>query len=171
MTRLRAGLLATTMTLVVLLACGVALAAMITGTARDETLIGTSYADTIRAKGGVDEVRGLRGADDCVGVTARIGSTGAMATTPSTAGTSSPRAGHTATWSTRDRPRLRLRRLQGPGRRQLRRGRNGHSVGVGVWWAFLADRPWKIHSEFIDAWSNWQYGRNSKREVSPERNL
>jgi hypothetical protein len=67
MTKRRTALLVTTMTLAVLLICGVALAATITGTERDETLIGTSYADTIRAKGGADEVRGLGGPDQLYG--------------------------------------------------------------------------------------------------------
>jgi len=39
------------------LASGMALAATIVGTDRDETFLGTAYADTIRAKGGADEVR------------------------------------------------------------------------------------------------------------------
>jgi Ca2+-binding RTX toxin-like protein len=43
----------------IFVAAGVALAATITGTARDETLVGTGYADTIEAKGGDDVVRGL----------------------------------------------------------------------------------------------------------------
>ena len=42
---------------------GLALAATVTGTDRDETLKGTNYADTIRAKGGDDTVYGLRGPD------------------------------------------------------------------------------------------------------------
>jgi Ca2+-binding RTX toxin-like protein len=48
-------------------ASGVALAATITGTDKDETLIGTGYADTIKARGGDDEVRGLRGPDRLYG--------------------------------------------------------------------------------------------------------
>lgn len=51
----------------IFVAAGVALAATITGTDRDETLIGTGYADTIRARGGVDEVRGLGGSDQLHG--------------------------------------------------------------------------------------------------------
>ena len=47
----------------IFVAAGVALAATITGTGKDETLIGTAYADTIKAKGGADEVRGLGGPD------------------------------------------------------------------------------------------------------------
>jgi len=46
---------------------GVALAATISGTHRDETLIGTGYADTMKARGGGDEVRGLGGSDQLYG--------------------------------------------------------------------------------------------------------
>ncbi len=52
------------LTLVALiLASGVALAAAITGTVRDETLVGTDYADDIRAEGGDDKIHGMRGPD------------------------------------------------------------------------------------------------------------
>ena len=46
---------------------GVALAATVTGTDRDEALFGTAYTDTIRAKGGDDEVYGFRGSDRLYG--------------------------------------------------------------------------------------------------------
>ena len=51
----------------IFVAGGVALAATITGTARDETLIGTAYADTIGARGGDDVLRGLGGPDQLYG--------------------------------------------------------------------------------------------------------
>ena len=51
----------------IFVAGGVALAATISGTDRDETLIGTGYADTIRARGGGDEIRGLGGPDQLYG--------------------------------------------------------------------------------------------------------
>ena len=51
----------------IFVAGGVALAATITGTDRDETLIGTGYADAIKARGGGDEVRGLGGSDQLYG--------------------------------------------------------------------------------------------------------
>ena len=51
----------------IFVAGGVALAATITGTDRDETLIGTAYADAIKARGGGDEVRGLGGPDQLYG--------------------------------------------------------------------------------------------------------
>jgi Ca2+-binding RTX toxin-like protein len=51
----------------IFVAGGVALAATITGTDRDEPLIGTGYADTIKARGGGDEVRGLGGSDQLYG--------------------------------------------------------------------------------------------------------
>ena len=63
----RITLLLATMTLVVLVAGGVALAATIVGTDNDETLIGTRYADFIRAEGGNDVVRGLGGPDQLYG--------------------------------------------------------------------------------------------------------
>ena len=63
----RITLLLATMTLVVLVAGGVALAATIVGTDQDETLIGTRYADFIRAEGGNDVVRGLGGPDQLYG--------------------------------------------------------------------------------------------------------
>ena len=63
----RMTLLLVTMTLVVLVAGGVALAATITGTDRSETLIGTAYADSIEARGGADVVRGLGGPDRLFG--------------------------------------------------------------------------------------------------------
>ena len=47
---------------ILLLVGGVALAATITGTNKDETLVGTAYADTIMARGGGDVLRGLGGA-------------------------------------------------------------------------------------------------------------
>ena len=49
------------------LASGMALAATIVGTDRDETFLGTAYADTIRAKGGADEVRRRGGPDQLYG--------------------------------------------------------------------------------------------------------
>jgi len=45
------------------LASGIALAATIVGTDKDETSVGTRYADYIRANGGADEVRGRGGPD------------------------------------------------------------------------------------------------------------
>ena len=51
----------------ILVAGGVALAATISGTDRDETLIGTGYADAIKARGGGDELRGLGGSDQLYG--------------------------------------------------------------------------------------------------------
>jgi Ca2+-binding RTX toxin-like protein len=53
--------------LAIFVAGGVALAATITGTDKDETLIGTAYADNMEAKGGDDEVRGLGGPDQLYG--------------------------------------------------------------------------------------------------------
>lgn len=51
------------MAMAITVASGVALAATITGTARDEVLVGTDYADDIRADDGDDEIYGLRGPD------------------------------------------------------------------------------------------------------------
>ena len=51
----------------IFVAGGVALAATITGTDRDETLIGTVYADAIKARGSGDEIRGLGGPDQLYG--------------------------------------------------------------------------------------------------------
>ena len=56
-------LLLTVMAVATVVGGGLALAATIAGTDRDETLTGTNYADTIRAKGGDDAVYGLRGPD------------------------------------------------------------------------------------------------------------
>src|SRR5215207_7398277 len=53
------------------LASGMALAATIVGTDRDETFLGTAYADTIRAKGGADEVRRRGGPDQLYGNASR----------------------------------------------------------------------------------------------------
>jgi Ca2+-binding RTX toxin-like protein len=63
----RAELALATMAVALLLTSGVALAAAITGTDKDEILIGTRYADSIHAKGGQDVVRGLGGADKLYG--------------------------------------------------------------------------------------------------------
>ena len=62
-------LLLVIMSLTLLLASGVALAATILGTDQSETLIGTRYADYIRAEGGNDVVRGLGGPDQLNGKT------------------------------------------------------------------------------------------------------
>lgn len=48
---------------VFLVGSGLALAATITGTEKNETFLGTRYADTIRARGGDDVVRGRGGSD------------------------------------------------------------------------------------------------------------
>lgn len=53
--------------LAMLLASGVALAATISGTGKDELLRGTRYADNINARGGDDVVRGFQGADEITG--------------------------------------------------------------------------------------------------------
>jgi Ca2+-binding RTX toxin-like protein len=48
-------------------ASGIALAATVVGTDKDETIIGTRYADLILANGGADEVRGNGGPDQLYG--------------------------------------------------------------------------------------------------------
>jgi Ca2+-binding RTX toxin-like protein len=67
----RAILLLAAMAVALGLASGMALAATIVGTSKDETLVGTAHADTIRAKGGADEVRGRGGPDQLYGNTGR----------------------------------------------------------------------------------------------------
>jgi len=67
----RAIMLLAAMAVALGLASGMALAATIVGTDRDEILVGTSYADTIRAKGGADVVRGRGGPDQLYGNTGR----------------------------------------------------------------------------------------------------
>ena len=59
----RAALIFAVMAVTTVAGGGLALAATIMGTDRDETLTGTNYADTIHAKGGDDTVYGLSGSD------------------------------------------------------------------------------------------------------------
>jgi Ca2+-binding RTX toxin-like protein len=64
-------LLLTTMAAIVVLASGVALAALVEGDDRDNILIGTPSADTIKGYGGDDRVRSLAGPDEVYGGTGR----------------------------------------------------------------------------------------------------
>ena len=63
----RMTLLFVAMAMVLVLGSGVALAALVEGTNRDDTLTGTPRADTIRAYGGDDLVRSLGGPDRIFG--------------------------------------------------------------------------------------------------------
>jgi Ca2+-binding RTX toxin-like protein len=63
----RAILLLAMMAVALVSASGIALAATILGTDKDETLIGTRYADLVVANGGADEVRGNSGPDQLYG--------------------------------------------------------------------------------------------------------
>lgn len=65
----RASLLTLTVALVLVLATGIALAATIKGTDRDDFLRGTNGADNIGARGGNDEVRARAGNDQVFGGT------------------------------------------------------------------------------------------------------
>src|SRR5215204_4989487 len=67
----RAILLLAAMAVALGLASGMALAATIVGTSKDEVLVGTAQADTIRAKGSADVVRGRGGPDQLYGNTGR----------------------------------------------------------------------------------------------------
>jgi len=67
----RAMLLLAMMAVTLVSASGIALAATILGTDKDETLIGTRYADLVVANGGADGVRGNGGSDQLYGNTGR----------------------------------------------------------------------------------------------------
>jgi hypothetical protein len=98
----RAGLLTGTVALLLVAFAGVAVAATITGDARDNSLIGTKRADTIRGLGGDDRLAG-RGGDDRLlgrgGNDAIYGGRAAIGSLPVAAVTSSTRR-TTPTWST-----------------------------------------------------------------------
>ncbi|HEX2728495.1 MAG TPA: hypothetical protein VHM16_02000 [Rubrobacteraceae bacterium] len=65
--RRRTVLLLAAMLVALAVAGGVALAATIDGTARDDSIRGTRGPDTIDGRGGDDVIRGLRGADTLAG--------------------------------------------------------------------------------------------------------
>lgn len=65
--RRRTVLLLAAMLVALSVAGGVALAATIDGTARDDTIRGTRGPDTIDGRGGDDIIRGFRGADSLAG--------------------------------------------------------------------------------------------------------
>lgn len=67
----RASLLTVSVMLLLVLTTGVALAATINGTSRDDFLRGTNSADKIDARGGNDEVRARAGNDQVFGGTQR----------------------------------------------------------------------------------------------------
>jgi Ca2+-binding RTX toxin-like protein len=67
----RANLLMVSVALILVLATGVAVAATINGTAKDDFLRGTDGPDRIGARDGNDEVRALAGADKVFGGTGR----------------------------------------------------------------------------------------------------